>query len=717
MKSLRVRISFITLVIMVLSFASIAVIAINSAKSSLEKQMEKTLVETVHASADSIKDFNDMEFRMIETFATLPEIRDPDVDLLAKTHIIYGSMGGTDSDYIDVCILDSHGFAWINNGERKVSFSERRYFSEPQSTGKKYMSDPFVNKVTDEPSVFYSVPVTGPDGKVNNVIFCVVDALRLSELAVNHKAGNDRPSFLVTLSNGVGGENEAYNETHSRGIIIAGEQFLADDAKTENFATENIFKNAQATEDKKYIAAIERIKTENSGCLKYTRGKSRYIMAFERIADTDWVVMNEVPYSDFENDVNGLRNIIIIYVSVLTVLSVLIVGFIISRSIKPLKKVEAAINDIATGNADLTKRIPITTNDEIGAVVSGFNKFGEKLHGIILDIKGSKDALTQVGKDMGENAVETANSISEVYTNIEDMERQIKTQGDSVSLTATAVTEVSSNIDSLEQMIQTQSDGVSQASNAVEQMIGNITSVNGSVAQMARSFDDLLKKTQGGVSKQNLVSDKIREIENQSIVLQDANIVISQIAAQTNLLAMNAAIEAAHAGESGKGFSVVADEIKKLSENSQRESSKISDQLKQIENSVKDVVAASGDASEAFKQVVALIDQTNSIVRQIRLAMEEQTSGSKQIGDALHVMNDATSEVRSASHEMSIGNKSILEEIANLQNVTNAMRESMQRLISGADRIKSSGGELNEIAPQVQFSIDQISAQIDQFKV
>ena len=93
MRSLRVRISFITLIIMVLSFASIAIIAINSAKSSLEKQMEKTLVETVHASADSIKDFNDMEFRMIETFATLPEIRDSSIDLLEKTHVIYGSMG------------------------------------------------------------------------------------------------------------------------------------------------------------------------------------------------------------------------------------------------------------------------------------------------------------------------------------------------------------------------------------------------------------------------------------------------------------------------------------------------------------------------------------------------------------------------------------------------------------------------------------------------
>ena len=716
MKSLRLRISFITLIIMVLSFASIAVIAVSSAKTSLENEMEKALVESVHATADAIKDFNDMEFKMIETFATLPEIRDSDIDLLEKTHIVYGSMG-SDSDYIDVCILDSHGFAWIRDGEKKVTFSERQYFKNPYSSGKKFMTDPFINKVTDEPSVFYSVPVFDYTNKVNNVIFCVVDALRLSELAVSHKAGNDRPSFIVTLSNGVGGENEAYSEIHSKGIIIASEKFMAEGAKKEDFGTENIFTEAKATGDKKYIAAIETIKTEEHGTLKYRKSDGKYIMAFERIAGTDWVVMNEVPYSDFQNDVNGMRNIIIIYVSVLTALSVLIVGFVISKSIKPLKTVKTAIEDIANGNADLTKRIPNTTKDEIGEVVNGFNKFSDKLHGIIKDIKGSKDMLAQVGTDMSANAVETADSISEVYSNIEEMKGQISTQGNSVNLTATAVTQISSNIDSLEQMIETQATGVSQASGAVEEMIGNISSVNSSVSLMVSSFDELLNRTKGGVFKQNVVSNKIKEIENQSVALQDANLVISQIASQTNLLAMNAAIEAAHAGEAGKGFSVVADEIKKLSENSQLESNKISEQLKQIETSVTEVVVASGEASEAFAQVVALIDKTNSIVRQIRQAMEEQTAGSKQIGDALHVMNDATSEVRSASHEMSVGNKSILEEISNLQNLTEAMKENMQRLISGADRIKVSGSELNEIAPQVQFSIDQISSQIDQFKV
>ena len=97
--------------------------------------------------------------------------------------------------------------------------------------------------------------------------------------------------------------------------------------------------------------------------------------------------------------------------------------------------------------------------------------------------------------------------------------------------------------------------------------------------------------------------------------------------------------------------------------------------------------------------------------------MEEQNAGSKQIGEALHAMNDTTSEVRTASHEMAIGNQSILAEVRHLQEATGAMKESMEKIITGADKINSSGKELNAIAPQMKSSIDHISSQIDQFKV
>lgn len=713
MKSLRVKISLIVLVIMILSFVSIALISIRSAKTSLEEEMTKALVQSVHAAADTIKAKNDREFKMIETLASLPSIRNPNVDLLEKTHTIYEAMYNN-KDYIDVCILDTDGFAWINNGVRKIPFTERKYFQYPYSTGEKFVSDPFINKVTNAPAVFYAVPVFDSNNKVINVIFCVIDGLQLSELPVNHKAGNNRSAFLITLQDG---ENQAFSELHSSGTIIGAEKYLNPEIKMEDMYLESVFENAKATQNEKFINEMLRVNTENSGVMKYSLMGESYVLAFEKIPDTKWVAMNVVPYSDFEEGMNRVRSIILIYVTILTIISVLIVSFIIARAIKPLSVVKSAINEIATGHADLTKRITIDSEDEIGSVVQSFNQFEEKLQDIVSDIKESKDNLTKVGQVMKENASVTTSSISSLFANIENMESQISTQGESVNLTANSVNGISYNINSLESMIENQVAGVSQASSAIEQMMGNISSVDKSVDAMADSFGELFENTNVGIKKQELVSQKIKDIEKQSENLQSANTVIATIAGQTNLLAINAAIEAAHAGESGKGFSVVADEIKKLSESSTQESNKINEQLREITNSITSVVQASIESMDAFSKVSTLINSTNDMVMSIKRAMNEQNAGSKQIFDSLYTMNNNTSQVREASRKMSEENQSVLAEIKNLQEVTASMQECMTLITDGTSKINQSGDELNSVTPKLIASIDEISNQIDQFKV
>ena len=408
---------------------------------------------------------------------------------------------------------------------------------------------------------------------------------------------------------------------------------------------------------------------------------------------------------------------VIIAMSVISILfSLAIASIFAHRIVKPITKVDFAVNEIASGNADLTQRINVDSNDEIGSLEKGFNKFIEKLQNIISQIQGSKTELTAVEDNLVSSISEASSSITEIISNIESVGGQVGSQVSAVSQTSAAVTEIAENINSLELMIQNQSEGVSNASSAVEEMIGNIKAVNQSVEIMSQSFSQLEVTSRNGIDQQRFVDEQISEVSKQSKSLQDANTAIADIASQTNLLAMNAAIEAAHAGEYGKGFAVVADEIRKLSETSSDQSKKISAELHKIVDTINHVVEASAKSTESFGEVSSLIAETDSLVKQINSAMEEQQVGSRQILDSLSVMNNSTSEVKTASHEMKEGNEMILKEIQNLQNTTLVIKQSMNEMSIGAKHMNDTSSTLSNISAQVSDAISKIGQQIDLFK-
>jgi len=192
---------------------------------------------------------------------------------------------------------------------------------------------------------------------------------------------------------------------------------------------------------------------------------------------------------------------------------------------------------------------------------------------------------------------------------------------------------------------------------------------------------------------------------------------MQNIASQTNLLSMNAAIEAAHAGESGKGFAVVADEIRKLAENSSKQSKTISAVLKKIKSSIDAITKSTSVVLERFATIEREISVVSTQETTIRSAMEEQETGSRHILEAVTRLNTVTGEVKNASSDMLDISRNVVKQNTHLKQISGEVAESMDSMAEQADMITNAVTRVKEISAENQENIDSLNIGIARFKV
>jgi len=408
------------------------------------------------------------------------------------------------------------------------------------------------------------------------------------------------------------------------------------------------------------------------------------------------------------------RQIIIGGLSLL--LGLALVLLLLRQIFSPLGRINSILKEISMGEGDLTGRIETGRNDEMGELAGYFNLTMEKIKNLVGIIKYKINGLNHTSFELSANMGKTSAAVQQISSNLDNMENLMVNQENGALEAGKAVGDIKLSIDNLNKMIEEQTNSVDVSSSAIEEMTANIHSVTQTLAENSKNVGSLTEASENGKTGLQKVAQEIREIVHDSEGLLEINSLINSIASQTNLLAMNAAIEAAHAGEAGKGFAVVADEIRKLAESSGQQSKTTATMLKKIKASIDNITQSSDEVLARFGVIDSSVKTVSEHEQNILNAMEEQETGGKQILDSISRLRDITASVKKGSLDMAESGKTLVRETDEFINTSEKAVEGMNEILKGVNQIKVSVSHVNDMSQENNRNFESLKQETQKFK-
>jgi len=404
---------------------------------------------------------------------------------------------------------------------------------------------------------------------------------------------------------------------------------------------------------------------------------------------------------------------IILYVTILA-FSFFIASLIAGKISKSIGSINKSLSIMASG--DLQNEIYVKSKDELSTLSKEMNTFQDGLNDSINKIKDYSHKNEIIQDELINTVTETSSSSEEISANINSVEKQIITLNNNIFQSSNKVNQISEFTNNLNSHISDQMAMVEESTASITQMIASISSVSNLTDKNQDIMQRLQETAKEGDSQINETTDIIEEINSSVQNIGAMAEVIQNISDQTNLLAMNAAIEAAHAGDAGKGFAVVADEIRKLSEASTLSSNDISKNLKDIIKKFERASISGINTREAFGNIYGNIKDASNSLLEISSSTSELNIGGKQILEAMDNLSDISSEVHNQSVSMKASATAVRESMVEVSNISNTVTDAMAEVNIGFQEIQNSIAGLEKISNDVGYVSRDLNKEVENFK-
>ncbi|MDR2110909.1 MAG: methyl-accepting chemotaxis protein, partial [Spirochaetaceae bacterium] len=520
---------------------------------------------------------------------------------------------------------------------------------------------------TPYPLINYVVPITA-DGVVVGGLLARNNATHFSDMVKDTGRQNGSSVYLINGS----------------GVIIA------------HHDTELVMQSFSAIEAVKGDPSlrgmadfIEGILNGSHEVAEYTRAGTSFIGASAKVPDMDWFLIDALEKDVFFFEIRQMLIKTLSIAVAAAVVAVFILIMVLSFTlIRPIKLIVTAAISLANMRFDID--IPQERKDEIGDVQRAFHTIREALKKTITDINNEHMGQKNISGNLHISIRESSDGLGIITRNMDSVQTKTNVQMKSVLNTSDSVEGIINHIHSLEDAVTIQADTISQSSTSIEQMVKDIDSVRGVVHQAHETTGNLSLSSEEGRKMLINLTEELKRIAEQSAFLEEANAALVKIAAQTNLLAMNAAIEAAHAGEAGKGFAVVAGEVRSLAELSNKESASISEEIKNMRKGIEKIRTVSDETVKTLGSMFTEVTDMQTSFNTVNSAVEAQAANGAQVLHALTSLRETTEQVRTGSDEIQKESDSIYKAVEELKSISQDVNDSVQDVQKASKNIAES---------------------------